>query len=36
MCPICDETYFSEPNKNSFDEDLEEYLNGKVQCSHCG
>ena len=36
MCPVCDGMYFSGPNKNSFDEDLEEYLNGEVQCRHCG
>lgn len=36
MCPVCDGMYFSGPNKNSFDEDLKEYLNGEVQCSHCG
>ena len=36
MCPICDEMYFSGPNKNSYDEEIEEYLNGEVQCSHCG
>ena len=27
MCPVCDGMYFSGPNKNSFDEDLKEYLN---------
>ena len=27
MCPVCDGTYFSGPNKNAFDEDLEEALN---------
>ena len=26
MCPVCDGMYFSGPNKNSFDEDLEEYF----------
>lgn len=36
MCPICDEMYFSEPNKDSYEEELEEYLNGEVQCRHCG
>ena len=36
MCPVCDDMYFSGPNKNSYDEDLEEYLNGEVQCRHCG
>ncbi len=36
MCPVCDEMYFSGPNKNSYDEDLKEYLEGEVQCSHCG
>lgn len=36
MCPICDGMYFSEPNKDSYEEELEEYLNGEVQCRHCG
>lgn len=36
MCPIRDEMYFSESNKDSYGEDLEEYLNGEVQCRHCG
>lgn len=36
MCPICDEMYFSEPNEDSYEEELEEYLNGEVQCRHCG
>lgn len=36
MCPVCDEMYFSGPNKNSYDGEIEEYLNGEVQCSHCG
>ena len=36
MCPICDGMYFSELNKDSYEEELEEYLNGEVQCRHCG
>ena len=36
MCPVCDGMYFSEPNKDSYEEELEEYLNGEVQCRHCG
>lgn len=35
-CPVCDGMYFSGPNSESYDEDLEKYLNGEVQCVHCG
>ena len=36
MCPICDGMYFSGPNKDSYEEEINEYLNGEIQCSHCG
>ena len=36
LCPVCGEFYFSEPLKDSYEEELQEYLNGEVQCSHCG
>ncbi len=26
MCPVCDGMFFSGPNKDSYDEDLEEYF----------
>lgn len=35
-CPVCDGMYFSGPHKDTFDEDIEEYLNGNAQCRHCG
>ena len=38
-CPICGEMYFSSPNKfhkDIYEEELKEYLNGEVQCRHCG
>lgn len=36
MCPVCDEMYFSGPNKEEYNEEIVAYLNGEVQCSHCG
>lgn len=36
MCPVCDGMYFSGPSKESYDEDVKDYLNGEVQCRHCG
>lgn len=35
-CPICDGMYFSGPNKDNYDEEIKDYLNGKVHCRHCG
>ena len=38
-CPICGDMYFSAPNKyhkDTYKEELNEYLNGEVQCRHCG
>ena len=36
MCPVFDGMYFSGPNKDLYDEEIGEYLNGEVRCSHCG
>lgn len=36
LCPICGEMYFSKPSKRNYDEKIQEYLNGEVQCNHCG
>ncbi len=35
-CPICGEFYFSEPDKWDYENELNEYLSGKVYCTHCG
>lgn len=35
-CPVCGKMYFSEPAKNDYEYELNQYLNGEVQCSHCG
>jgi len=35
-CPVCDGMYFSGPNKDSYEEEINEYLSGKIQCAHCG
>ena len=38
-CPVCGEIYFSSPNKHHkdiYEEELNEYLSGEVQCRHCG
>ena len=35
-CPVCDEFYFSKPDRDNYEEELQEYLNGDVQCNHCG
>lgn len=35
-CPVCGEFYFSEPNQDFMEEELDEYENGDVRCSHCG
>ncbi len=36
LCPICEKMYFSSPNKDNYDEEIKEYLNGEVICHHCG
>ena len=36
MCPVCGKMYFSGPNKDTYNEDIVEYLNGEIECSHCG
>lgn len=36
LCPICGEMYFSGLHKNDDERKIQEYLNGEVQCSHCG
>ena len=40
LCPICGEMYFSEPSEaedlKECKEDIAAYLNGEVQCRHCG
>lgn len=37
ICPICGKMYFSEPNKGDmYDEDMDDYLQGKARCLHCG
>ena len=36
ICPVCEGMYFSGPFKDTYDEDVKKYLNGEVQCSHCG
>ena len=36
ICPVCDGMFFSGPRKDSYDKDMEEYVNGEVRCSHCG
>ena len=36
ICPVCGEFYFSGPFKDACDEEIDKYLNGIVQCSHCG
>ncbi len=36
LCPICSEFYFSEPYKEFYNEEIQEYLNGEVICPHCG
>lgn len=36
LCPICGEFYFSKPQKDDYDLEIQEYLNGEVQCRHCG
>ncbi len=35
MCSVCDGIYFSNPNDDC-NSGLEVYLNGEVQCNHCG
>lgn len=35
-CPVCDEMYFSGPHRDTYDEDIVDYLNGDVRCDHCG
>ena len=40
LCPICGGMYFSEPPEaedlKEREEDIAAYLNGEVQCRHCG
>ncbi len=36
MCPVCGKMYFSEPLEDFKEEELNDYLNGAVQCRHCG
>lgn len=36
LCPVCGEMYFSQPDKDDYEYELNQYLNGEVQCSHCG
>lgn len=36
LCPVCGEMYFSGPHKDDYEQEIQEYLNGEVQCSHCG
>jgi hypothetical protein len=36
LCPICEGFYFSKPSKDNYEEELQEYISGEVQCRHCG
>ncbi len=36
LCPVCGEMYFSGPHKDDYEWKVQEYINGEVQCSHCG
>lgn len=36
ICPVCDSVYFSGPSKADYDNELNDYLTGKVICHYCG
>lgn len=35
-CPVCGEFYFSGPSKSDYENEIDDYLLGKVYCTHCG